>query len=158
MLLSTIIYVPDVLDGASDVLHTCWCWNSCWFLIWSFVAVEILKSSAAGMASKHISKAIEHSRISWQHQRIKTNTKSGIIYWYICNSLRCNEEHLGEFIRTFGERFKEHLKIPSPIYGHQSPTDHPTTLENFSIVGREGQRFARTIKEYISIRLNNPTP
>ena len=38
--------------------------------------------------------------------------KSGIIYRYKCNRLECNEEYIGETDRTFGERFKEHLKAP----------------------------------------------
>ena len=33
----------------------------------------------------------------------------------------------------------------------------PTTLDNISIVDREGQSFSKTNKESIYIRLNNPT-
>ena len=40
--------------------------------------------------------------------------KSGIIYRYKCNRLECDEEYIGETARTFGERYKEHLKAPSP--------------------------------------------
>ena len=36
--------------------------------------------------------------------------KSGDIYWFQCGDLTCNDECLGETSRTFGERFKEHLK------------------------------------------------
>ena len=59
--------------------------------------------------------------------------------------------------RTFEERYKEHLKAPSPINGHQSTTGHQTTMENFSILGRKGHGFARMIKESIYTRVNNPT-
>ena len=52
--------------------------------------------------------------------------------------------------------FKEDHKAPSPIHSHQATTDHPTILSNFSIIGREGQEFARTNKESIFIRVNNP--
>ena len=40
--------------------------------------------------------------------------KSGVIYRYRCDRLECDEEYTGETDRTFGERFKEHLKAPSP--------------------------------------------
>ena len=35
-------------------------------------------------------------------------------------------------------------------------TRHTTTSNNFNIIGRENQGLARTIKESIYIRLNNP--
>ena len=40
--------------------------------------------------------------------------KSGVIYSYKCDRVNYNEENIGESSRTFGERFKEHLKAPSP--------------------------------------------
>ena len=40
--------------------------------------------------------------------------KSGVIYSYKCGRVECNEEYIGESSRTFGERFKEHQKAPSP--------------------------------------------
>ena len=40
--------------------------------------------------------------------------KSGVIYRYKCDQLECDEEYIGETARTFGERFKEHLKAPPP--------------------------------------------
>ena len=36
--------------------------------------------------------------------------KSGVIYWYQCGELTCDEEYTGETSRTFGERYKEHMK------------------------------------------------
>ena len=36
--------------------------------------------------------------------------KSGIIYRLKCDRLECDEECIGETPRTFGERYKEHLK------------------------------------------------
>ena len=51
--------------------------------------------------------------------------------------LECDEEYIGKTSRTFGERYKEHLKAPSPIHDHSNTTGHTTLLENFSIVGRE---------------------
>ena len=59
-------------------------------------------------------------------------------------------------LRTFGERFKEHQKAPSPIYDHSNITVHHVTIDNFNIVGREDQNFSRAIKEALYIRVNNP--
>ena len=71
--------------------------------------------------------------------------------------MECDEEYVGESTRTSWERFKEHLKGPFPIYDHYNTTGHITTVENFSIVGREDQNHMRTIKEDIYIRINNPS-
>ena len=38
--------------------------------------------------------------------------QSGAIYWYQCGDLSCDDEYIGETSRTFGERYKEHLKPP----------------------------------------------
>ena len=43
-----------------------------------------------------------------------------------------------ESARTFGERFKDHLRLPSPSLEHQLNTGHNITLEDFAIVCREG--------------------
>ena len=64
----------------------------------------------------------------------------------------CDEEYIGETSRTFGERFKEHLKEPLSIHVQSTQTGH-----NFNIIGREDHGLARTIKESIYIRVNNPT-
>ena len=83
--------------------------------------------------------------------------KSGVIYRYQCDRVECDEEYIGESSRTFGDRFKEHLKAPSPIYDHQNITGHNVTLDNFSIVWREDQNLCRWIKEALYIRINNPS-
>ena len=83
--------------------------------------------------------------------------KSNIIYWYRCGRTECDDEYIGESARTFEERFKEHLKAPSPIYEHDITTGHKTSVENFKIIGREGDGISRTIQEAIYIRVNNPT-
>ena len=71
--------------------------------------------------------------------------RSGIIYRFKCNRVDCDDEYIGESSRTFGERYKEHLKAPSPIYDHHNITGHETSIENFSIVGREDQNLIRAI-------------
>ena len=45
--------------------------------------------------------------------------KSGFINRYKCDRLKCEEEYIGESARTFGERCRENLKTPSPIYEPQ---------------------------------------
>ena len=80
---------------------------------------------------------------------------SGVIYRYQCDRVECDEEYIAESSRTFGERFKEHLKAPSPICDHYNTTGHNVTIENFSIVGMEDQNLCRWIKETLYIRVNN---
>ena len=84
------------------------------------------------------------------------DSRSELIYSYRCDDITCSEEYIGETARTMGERYKEHLKEPSPIHGHILQTGHNTTTNNFSISGREDRDQARTIKEAIYIRVNNP--
>ena len=83
--------------------------------------------------------------------------KRGVIYRYKCNRVECVEEYIGESARNFAERFKEHLKTPSPIYDHSIISGHSVTIDNFSIVGREDQNLLRTIIEALYIRVNNPS-
>ena len=75
--------------------------------------------------------------------------KSGVIYSFQFNHIACNEEYIGETARTLGKRSKEHLKQPSPIHAHMQQTGHTITDTSFSIIGREDQGQARTIKESI---------
>ena len=73
--------------------------------------------------------------------------QSGVIYRYQHDRVDCDEEYIGESSRTFGERFREHLKPPSPMYDHSNITGHDVTIKNFNIVGREDLNLMRTIKE-----------
>ena len=63
--------------------------------------------------------------------------KSGVIYKYKCPQINCTEEYIGESGRTFGDRYKEHLKAPSLIHLHTTSTGHPVSLECFSIMNRD---------------------
>ena len=83
--------------------------------------------------------------------------KSGVIYRYKCYRVEYDEEYIGESARTSAERFKEHLKPPSPIFDHSNISGHSVTIDNSSIVGREDQNLKRTIKEALYIRSNNPS-
>ena len=112
--------------------------------------VKASKTYARSMEYKFTSEWTKPSKTSRWHMKIKTiNQKSGIIYRYTCDRLECDEEYIGELVRTFGERFREHLKTPSPIYDHCNTTGHNTALDNFSIVGREDHKLMRLIKESI---------
>ena len=83
--------------------------------------------------------------------------KSGVISSFQCNHIACNEKYIRETSRTLGERCMEHLKQPSPIHVHMQQMGHNTTDTSFNIIGRKDQGLARTIKESIYIRVNNPT-
>ena len=123
------------------------------------VFVKVSKRSVVGMASKLTSKVAEPSitlLVSPKDKDPMVN-QSGAIYWYQCGDLGCDDEYIGETSRTFGERYKEHLKAPSAIHHHSNPTGHTTNQNNFQIIGREGLNLARNTKESIYIRVNNPT-
>ena len=123
------------------------------------VSVKVSRRSVGGMAYKPTSKVVIPSGTYWFPPRTKTlcGIKSGAIYWFQCGDLSYDDEYIGETSKTFGERFKEHLKDPSPIHHDSSHTGHPTSENNFQIIGREGHGLARNIKESIFIRVNNPT-
>ena len=63
---------------------------------------------------------------------------SGVIYRSKCTRVECDEEYIGEFARTFEERFKEHLKASSPVYDHHKITCHLTTVNSLNIMGEGG--------------------
>ena len=83
--------------------------------------------------------------------------KSGMIYRYRCGRVDCEEEYIRESGRTFGERFREHMRAPSPIIDHHNTTSHEVSLDNFSIMGRKDNSIVRNIKEAIFIRVNDPS-
>ena len=64
----------------------------------------------------------------------KMTNKNSVIYSYTCGMIDCDEEYIGESVRTFGERYKEHLKAPSPIFIHENNSGHETTMDNFKIM------------------------
>ena len=53
-------------------------------------------------------------------------------------------------------KIKEY-KVSSAIHNHYNTTGHDISIDNSSIVGREDQNFARSIKEPIVIRVNDPS-
>ena len=80
----------------------------------------------------------------------------------------CSEVHYCTSVTGKGEKVdilenqlltfvKSVVKEPCPLHHHSNNTGHPTSQDNFHIIGREGHGLARDIKESISIRVNNPT-
>ena len=68
--------------------------------------------------------------------------QSGAICWYQCGDLGCDDEYIRETSRTFGERYNEQLKDPSPIHQHSNQTGHPTSPNNFQNNREEGAQFS----------------
>ena len=64
--------------------------------------------------------------------------KRGVIYSYQCGAIDCGEENINETSRTLGERYKEHLREPSPIQVHSQLTGHQLSQDNFNRQGRPG--------------------
>ena len=83
--------------------------------------------------------------------------KSGIIYHYKCPHINCPEAYKGESGRALGERVKEHLNAPSPIFHHSTTTGHPLDSDNFNTIHKEVHSHSRTIKEAMCICVNDPT-
>ena len=83
--------------------------------------------------------------------------QSNVIYSYQCKEVDCNEEYIGETSRTLGEKYREHLREPSPINVHSIQTGHNANEDNFSILGREDWGLTMLTRESIYIRVNNPT-
>ena len=84
-------------------------------------------------------------------------SKGGVIYRYKCGHPGCTMMYISETGKNFRESNREHLRAPSPIFDCANTTGHTITLNSFYIVDRESQCIARTIKEAIYIRVNNPS-
>ena len=50
-----------------------------------------------------------------------------VTFW--CSTVDCDDDHISEFSKTFGERFMEHLKVPFHFYDHCNTTGHTTTIQ-----------------------------
>ena len=69
--------------------------------------------------------------------------QSNIIYWFKYGRTDCDDKYNGESARTFEERYKEHLKAPSPLFEHQNITGHTTSVENFKIIRKEMSKYGQ---------------
>ena len=99
----------------------------------------------------------------WQMEKLLQGWSVGRCYFHVADGIATGSIHFNlssevlNRTRTFGERFKEHLKASSPIFDHYKTPGHQVSIENFSIVGREEQNLMRAIKEALYIRVNNPS-
>ena len=138
-------FVTVLLERRSLLYNRCFINKLLLLLLWLFTLIKMDSLST-----------LKNILMSPKGEDTITN-KNCVIYSYSCGSIDCGEEYIGESGRSFGERYKEHLKAPSPIFQHQSSSGHATSINNFKIIGREDNSLARTIKESIFIRVNNPT-
>ena len=69
------------------------------------------------------------------------------MYRLKCNRVECDEEYIGESARNFWERFKEHLKAPSPIHDHINISGHAVSIEDFSILARKTKTSSEESKK-----------
>ena len=110
------------------------------------VFVKVSKGSVVGMASILTSRVALPSKTYWSPPRTKTLWSTKAVPYtgtnVVAENLGCDDEYIGETSRTFGERYKEHLKAPSAIHHHSTITGHTTNHNNFQIVGREGHNFS----------------
>ena len=81
------------------------------------VSVKVSRRSVVGMAYRPTFKGsniIRNFLVSPKDKEPVVN-QSEAIYWFQCGDLCCDDEYIGETTRTFGKRYKEHLKDPSPF-------------------------------------------
>ena len=88
--------------------------------------------------------------------QVPKEKKSGIIYSYQGTNIACDEEYIGRDIQDPGGKAQRTSKTPSPIHVHIQQTGHTIEDSSFNIIGKEDRGQARTIKESIYIRVNNP--
>ena len=89
--------------------------------------------------SRHILKEAIPSGTSYPKDRDNITQKSSIIYRFKGEQVDSDEKNRWESARTFGERFKEFLRIPYPIYDFRNTSGHTISVDHFSIGGREAQ-------------------
>ena len=116
--------------------------------------MKAFKTSAVSMASKHILKTTEYSRTPLCYLRIKTQYSKKKLFIVTCarswTAIMNTQKNLLEQLVKGLENTFTYIWPPTNI-------GLATTLDSFSIVGREGQGFARIIKESIFKWVNNLT-
>ena len=55
----------------------------------------------------------------------------------------CEDEYIGESDRTFGERFREHMRAPSPIIDHHNITGHEGVSGQLQYSGQGGPQYCQ---------------
>ena len=92
---------------------------------------------------------------------LPTEIRSHLIYYFKCPS--CNAEYIGETVRHSKVRWCEHLGlscftdksvvgIKTPIRDHIQANGCHASLENFKIIGGDGNQYLLRIKESLFIK------
>ena len=81
----------------------------------------------------------------------------GVIYQFKFTQAGYEKECIRESGRTFGDRLREYLRAPSPIYQHNQSTGHSINVDCVSIVGREVHIVTRTIKGAMLFCISDPS-
>ena len=82
--------------------------------------------------------------------------EGGMIHTHWCVRVDHDEENNDESARPLGERFKERLKVPLPIYDHFNTTGHHGYIDNLNIVCRKAHNLTKAIKDALFTRVNDP--
>ena len=70
----------------------------------------------------------------------------------------CEEDYIGETVRPFITRWKQHIKREtSAVHQHCMKTGHHIDLEHAKILETEDNTTKKHVKESIRIRRNNPS-
>ena len=102
--------------------------------------------------AKTLKKSLVHPK-----DKVPKDKKCGVIYHIKCSDKSCSQSYVGETARSVGERLKEHVKAPSPIHAHCISEGHQLpSMDQISILAREGGAFSRYIKESMYIRALSP--
>ena len=101
------------------------------------VSVKVSRRSVVDMAYRPTSKVVIPLETYKSPPRTKTLWSAKVGPFIGSNVvISRDDEYIRETSRTFGERYKEHLKDPSPIHQHSNHIGHPTSHNNFQIIGR----------------------
>ena len=102
-------------------------------------------------------KTLRNCLVKPKDKNSKENQR-GVNYHIHCSDEDCDHTYVGETKRALGERVKEHATQNSSAFTtHREAQGHPPpSMENTSILHREGRSFLRYIKESIFIRTLSP--
>ena len=122
--------------------------NMCIMVSYTMSLSKSFKTFVEKWESKSTLREVTPSEASRWPLRTKIISHQNIIYRYKGYRLQCDKKYIGESVRTFRTRLKEHFNTPSPIHDHVNTTGHHT-MKYLLIVGRGSHNIARTIKEAI---------
>ena len=86
--------------------------------------------------------------------KIPTNQKKDVVYFWECQADRCKSSYVGETSRALSERVKENCKSStSTILKHCTDHYHPlTSVSNFNIIDKDPSQITWEAKEAIHIQ------